>query len=787
MENWRRETEKFTPGTKTLIHHGIKRSRGNIFTDGGLEDTLVISSYSLLHRDSALFSKIEWAGVILDEAQNIKNPDTYQSRAARALKADWHVALTGTPVENHVGDMWSLMEFLMPGLMPNRARFAREILRPVQAGEKKAMDRVRRMTAPFILRRLKTDKEIIDDLPEKIETKEFCTLSREQASLYSAVTTALTQELEGTEGIKRKGVVLGAITALKQICDHPLLYVKDKSDYKNRSGKMARLAEIAEEMLAAGDRALIFTQYAEMGAILKKFLQEMFGREALFLHGGVPREKRDEMVRRFQEDENAPPFFILSLKAGGTGLNLTRANHVVMFDRWWNPAVEQQAVDRAYRIGQRSNVQVHYFCCRGTLEEKIEALIESKKELASMLVGTGESWLTEMSDSDLTSSSRSKKRRWKAYDAVRTRRKILPLQKTARNALRHKVAHRARTRLRHELVVAPLGHRHRTVHRRRPHIARKKLRAPRPGRQHLHRAGLVTAFVQGTRKTPYQIRLGFETVTPDARELILFRFRERAAFTAQLLAGEMPDEIEQIFKESGTPLFPNKNTLRRFKCSCPDDPTPCKHIIAVLLLLGEELEDDPFILLRLRGLDKESLINLLTLESPRDDGPLPIDEDDAEPWSAEAGEEPESVTGGAETPEEDESAAVSEEPPQPGESWFAAGDFTFEQPEADRHAPRRRPRRNERLPLLARRTPLPPNARPLLRTSRHLRGRNPNRRKEKTRRQAEEADIENLQAAHCGHIKIPVREGGDFSYLYAARFTAAGRPRILGGRRSSRR
>lgn len=401
MENWRRETERFTPGTKILIHHGIKRSRGSIFTDGGLDGTLVISSYSLLHRDGALFSKIEWAGVVLDEAQNIKNPDTRQSRAARSLKAGWHIALTGTPVENHVGDMWSLMEFLMPGLMPNRARFAREILRPVQAGEKKAMDRVRRMTAPFILRRLKTDKEIINDLPEKIETKEFCTLSREQAGLYGAVTASLSQELEGAEGIKRKGVVLGAITALKQICDHPLLYVKDKSDYKNRSGKMARLAEIAEEMLAAGDRALIFTQYAEMGAILKNFLQEMFGREALFLHGGVPRAKRDEMVRRFQEEDNAPPFFILSLKAGGTGLNLTRANHVVMFDRWWNPAVEQQAVDRAYRIGQHSNVQVHYFCCRGTLEEKIEALIESKKELSSMLVCTGENWLAEMSDSDL--------------------------------------------------------------------------------------------------------------------------------------------------------------------------------------------------------------------------------------------------------------------------------------------------------------------------------------------------------------------------------------------------
>lgn len=401
MENWRRETDRFIPGTKTLIHHGMKRNKKNVFTDEALAETLVISSYSLLYRDNSLFSKVEWAGIILDEAQNIKNPDTCQSRAARSIRADWHIALTGTPVENHVGDMWSIMEFLMPGLMPNRARFSREILRPVQAGEKKAMDRVRRMTAPFILRRLKTDKEIISDLPEKIESKEFCPLSREQATLYSAVTSSLEREIEGTEGIRRKGVVLGAITALKQICDHPLLYLKDKSEIDNRSGKLARLAEIAEEMLASGDRALIFTQYAEMGELLKKFIQETFGREVLFLHGGVPREKRDEMVRRFQEEEEGPPFFVLSLKAGGTGLNLTRANHVVMFDRWWNPAVEQQAVDRAYRIGQRNNVQVHYFCCRGTLEEKIESLIEAKRELADMLVGTGESWLSDLSDSDL--------------------------------------------------------------------------------------------------------------------------------------------------------------------------------------------------------------------------------------------------------------------------------------------------------------------------------------------------------------------------------------------------
>lgn len=402
MENWRRESERFVPGMKTIIHHGIKRSKKKAFAPEELSDAMVVTSYSLLHRDSAIFSGTDWAGVILDEAQNIKNPDTCQSRAARALHSDWRIALTGTPVENHVGDMWSIMEFLVPGLMPNRARFSREILRPVQAGEKKAMERVRRMTAPFILRRLKTDKEIISDLPEKIESREFCPLSREQASLYSAVTTSLEHELDGSlGGIKRKGVVLAAITALKQICDHPLLYLKDRSEIGSRSGKLARMAELAEEMLSAGDRALIFTQYAEMGSVLKKFLQETFGRETLFLHGGVPREKRNEMVRRFQEEESGPPFFVLSLKAGGTGLNLTRANHVVMFDRWWNPAVEQQAVDRAYRIGQKKNVNVRYFCCRGTLEEKIESLINAKRELAEMLVSTGENWITELSDSDL--------------------------------------------------------------------------------------------------------------------------------------------------------------------------------------------------------------------------------------------------------------------------------------------------------------------------------------------------------------------------------------------------
>ncbi|MBR4401686.1 MAG: DEAD/DEAH box helicase [Synergistes sp.] len=401
MENWRHEAERFVPGLKTLVHHGHGRKKNNEFSDEKLAGTLVISSYALLCRDSALFSSVKWAGTVLDEAQNIKNPDTRQARAARLIPADWHIALTGTPVENHAGDMWSIMEFLMPGLMPNRAEFTREILRPVQAGDRKAADKLRRMTAPFILRRLKTDRNIISDLPEKIESREFCPLTREQATLYRAVASSFEKNLPGSEGIKRRGVILAAITMLKQICDHPLLYLKDRSELGARSGKMARIAELAEEMTAAEDRVLIFTQYAEMGALLKRFIQENFGREALFLHGGVPGEKRAEMVRRFQEEENGPPFFILSLRAGGTGLNLTRANHVVMFDRWWNPAVEQQAVDRAYRIGQERSVHVHYFCCRGTLEEKIEKLINEKKELAEMLVGGGEASLSELSDSDL--------------------------------------------------------------------------------------------------------------------------------------------------------------------------------------------------------------------------------------------------------------------------------------------------------------------------------------------------------------------------------------------------
>lgn len=401
LENWRLEISRFLPDLIPYLHHGRKRAQGGEFL-GAIEGrAIVLSSYSILQREAPLYQTIDWAGVVLDEAQNIKNPDTLQARAARGIKAGWRVVLTGTPVENHVGDLWSIMEFLMPGLLGNRRYFTNEYVRPIQENRDVAlMEDLRRQIAPFVMRRMKTDKDIVPDLPQKIETKIFCGLKREQARLYSDVSAELNRSITGAIGIKRRGLVLAGLTRIKQICDHPALVTKDMDGDPKRSDKMERLFDLAEEMVETGDRTLIFTQYVEMGHILKSQLQERFGREVLFLHGGVLRESRDRMVRRFQESVGAQ-FFILSLKAGGVGLNLTNANRVVLYDRWWNPAVERQAVDRAYRIGQMRSVQVHIFCCRGTLEERIDELISSKKEVANRVIESNDNWVTELSDSEL--------------------------------------------------------------------------------------------------------------------------------------------------------------------------------------------------------------------------------------------------------------------------------------------------------------------------------------------------------------------------------------------------
>lgn len=401
LENWRAECERFFPGLTTYTHHGRGRARGDDFMRASVGASMILTSYSLLARDASFLNEIDWVGVILDEGQNIKNPDTQQSRSCRGLKAEWRVVLTGTPIENHVGDLWSIMEFLMPGMLGSRRRFRMEYVKPIQEDHDEAlMEALKRQVGPLIMRRMKTDKDIAPELPEKIETKVFCSLKREQASMYQDVVREMTHDIDGAEGIKRRGIVLAAITKLKQICDHPDLAEGGGDRSPARSSKLERLLALAEEMWSLGDKALIFTQYIGMGEILKSQLQEQFGEEVLFLHGGVPKEGRDEMVRRFQ-DPNGPKFFVLSLKAGGVGLNLTGANHVIMFDRWWNPAVEAQAIDRAYRIGQTRVVQVHVFCCGGTIEERIDDLLASKKELASKLIDGYENWITELSDKEL--------------------------------------------------------------------------------------------------------------------------------------------------------------------------------------------------------------------------------------------------------------------------------------------------------------------------------------------------------------------------------------------------
>ena len=402
INNWRKEAARFTPDLPLMVHHGPGRKRDAEFAEAARQHAVVVASYGVLARDVGFIAEVSWRGIVLDEAQNIKNPATRQARAARSLGAEYRIALTGTPVENHVGDLWSVMQFLNPGLLGMEGEFKRNYFVPIQAErDEGAAQRLQRATGPFILRRLKTDRAVISDLPEKVETREFCPLTREQATLYEAVLREAEQALEEAEGIERRGAILGTLTRLKQVCNHPRQLLGDNSAIAGRSGKLARLQDMLEEIIAVGDRALVFSQFAEMGAILQRHIQDTFGREALFLHGGVSRRQRDRMVERFQDAGNGPPVFILSLRAGGTGLNLTAASHVFHYDRWWNPAVENQATDRAFRIGQTSNVQVHKFMCAGTLEERTDLMIEAKQATAERVVGTGESWLTELSNDEL--------------------------------------------------------------------------------------------------------------------------------------------------------------------------------------------------------------------------------------------------------------------------------------------------------------------------------------------------------------------------------------------------
>ena len=392
LANWLAESRKFAPSIKICIDHGAFRNSEN-----PIDADLIVTTYGALTRTEK-FSHEFWNLVILDEAQAIKSPHTAQTKAVKALQSRARIALTGTPIENRLMDLWSLFDFLNPGLLSTQENF-RRFVNP--KGEAPRIAPLRSLTQPYILRRLKTDRTIIDDLPDKTETLAWCVMSKQQIGLYSHSVQEFKKDLEAADGLQRRGIVLSYLQRFKQICNHPSLAQGDGDFDPKLSGKFTRLQEIAEEIAARQEKLLVFTQYREMCPILAKWLRGIFGRDGLVLDGTTAIAKRRALVDAFQT-ENGPPFFILSLKAGGTGLTLTAANHVIHFDRWWNPAVENQATDRAFRIGQKKNVLVHKFVCKGTLEEKIDEMINSKKSLSDGVLGNEQEVpLTELSNTEL--------------------------------------------------------------------------------------------------------------------------------------------------------------------------------------------------------------------------------------------------------------------------------------------------------------------------------------------------------------------------------------------------
>jgi non-specific serine/threonine protein kinase len=401
IANWAAEIEKFAPNIVFYIAHPSAGESGKVAAKSARElDALdlVITTYSLAQK-YAWLRDYTWKLVILDEAQAIKNPGARQTRAVKQLRATNRIVMTGTPVENRLSDLWSLFDFINPGLLGNQAEFSRFARNLNQSPDGYA--RLRKVIGPFILRRLKTDKSVISDLPDKVEMKVWSLLSRKQTVLYQKLVEDLRRAVEGAEGIRRKGIVLSMLIKFKQVCNHPDHYTGSHAFEESESGKFAGLRDICEVIRDKREQVLVFTQFREMTGPLGGFLGEVFQREGLVLHGGTPVRGRKEIVARFQNGDYVP-FLVLSLKAGGVGLNLTAANHVIHFDRWWNPAVENQATDRAFRIGQKKNVMVHKFVTKGTIEEKIDQMIESKAALSNEIIQSGaENWITEFNNEKL--------------------------------------------------------------------------------------------------------------------------------------------------------------------------------------------------------------------------------------------------------------------------------------------------------------------------------------------------------------------------------------------------
>jgi SNF2 family DNA or RNA helicase len=406
--NWIHETQRFCPHLRLLVHHGPLRLQAEVFAARASSSDLVVTTYSLAHRDKETLARVKWGRIVLDEAQYIKNPTAKQSQAVRSLDALQRVALTGTPVENRLTELWSIMDFLNPGYLGSANGFRQRFAVPIERyHDKQRGEQLRGLVRPFILRRLKSDPTVVADLPEKVESKEYGYLTSEQATLYENIVKRMLTEVDEVEGMQRRGLVLSTLVRLKQICDHPVLVKNSGDDVgpratdPSRSGKCIRLLEMLDEALAEGDQALVFTQFREMGKLLEAMISQRFNRDVLFIHGGTTQPQRQAIIDRFQRSDGTSPVLILSLRAGGVGLNLTAATHVFHFDRWWNPAVENQATDRAYRIGQTRTVQVHKFVVRGTLEERIDQMIESKTELAENIIGSGEQWLSELNTDQL--------------------------------------------------------------------------------------------------------------------------------------------------------------------------------------------------------------------------------------------------------------------------------------------------------------------------------------------------------------------------------------------------
>jgi len=398
--NWAHESARFTPGLRVYLHHGHGRLDAAELAERTDID-LVVTSYGVLARDVDGLAVTDWWRVVLDEAQAVKNPTTAQAQAVRRLRAPRRIALTGTPIENRLGELHSIMRFLNPGLLGTSAGFQRRFAVPIErSGDEAARAALRALTQPFVLRRRKSDPGILDELPPKQEMKIYCNLTREQAALYRSIVDRLLTGVDTTAGMARRGLVLATLTKLKQVCNHPAHLLADGSPLAGRSGKLALLEEVLEEALGIGEKAVVFTQYAQLAHLLAPYLTEQLGAEVAVFHGGLSRSARDALLGRFDE-ASGPPVLLASLRAGGVGINLTAANHVVHLDRWWNPAVERQATDRTHRIGQTKTVQVRTFICTGTLEERIDALLERKAALAETIVGTDESWLTELSTRDL--------------------------------------------------------------------------------------------------------------------------------------------------------------------------------------------------------------------------------------------------------------------------------------------------------------------------------------------------------------------------------------------------